>query len=147
MLVLLRAAAGPTVLVGVLAIVLGAVLRGGVGALGALLGVLLVLAFFAVGQYALGVILANNPQAALTGALALYLVQVGVLFGLIALLKDATVIDPKVFALTVVACTLTWTCAEVWTVGRTNMLVVEPGTGPGAGGTATQSGSSVGDRP
>jgi ATP synthase protein I len=130
-LVILRAAAGPTVIVGVLATVLGAVFRGGPGALGAALGAIVVLVFFSVGQYVLGVILDNNPQTALSAALTLYLVKIGVLFALIAMLKDATVFDPKVFGLSVLACTIAWTCAEVWALGKTKMLVVEPGSGPG----------------
>ncbi len=130
---ILRAAAGPTVIVGVLAVVLGAVLKGGPGALGAAIGMVVVLVFFSVGQYVLGIILDNNPQAAMSAALTLYLVKIGVLFALIAVLKDATVFDPRVFGLTVLACTIAWTCAEVWALGRTKMLVVEPGSGPGQG--------------
>ncbi len=132
--VILRAAAGPTVLVGVLVVVIAALVRGGAGALGAAIGAVVVLAFFSVGQYVLGVILERNPQTAMSAALVLYLVKVGVLIALIAVLKDVTVFDAQVFGLSVLACTLTWTVAEVWAVGKTRMLVVEPGSGPMAPG-------------
>ncbi len=129
--VILRAAAGPTVIVGVLAMALAGVLRGWSGVLAAALGAVVVLAFFAVGQYVLGVILERNPESAMTAALVLYLVKVVVLFALIAVVRGAPGFDSRAFALTILACTLTWTCAEVWALGRTRMLVVEPGSGPG----------------
>jgi len=132
--VVLRAAAGPTVLVGIVAIALGAWQQGGAGALGAAIGLVVVVVFFSVGQYGLGVILDRNPDMALSAALVLYLVKIGVLFGFIAAFKDTTVFDPKVFGLTVLACTLVWTAAEVWAMGKTKMLVIEPGSGPGRPG-------------
>jgi ATP synthase protein I len=130
-LIVLRAAAVPTLLVGLLAVLIGALVVGGAGALGAAIGTVVVLVFFAVGQYALGIVLATNPQAAMSAALVLYLVKIGILFGMIAVFQDTTAFDPKVFGLTVLACTLTWTAAEVWAVGKTKMLVIEPGSGPG----------------
>ena len=143
-LVILRAAALPTLLAGVIATVIGAITRGTPGAWGAIIGTLVVLLFFSVGQYALGVILDNNPQMALSAALALYLVKVGVLFGFIIAFKNTTLFDPKVFGMTVLACTLVWTIAEVWALGRTRMLVVEPGTGPGGVGSGGVGSSGVG---
>jgi hypothetical protein len=35
--------------------------------------------------------------------------------------------DTKVFAATVVVCTIAWTSAEVWVFSRTKVLYVEPG--------------------
>lgn len=128
---ILRAAAGPTVIVGVVAVVVAGALRGGSGALAAVLGALVVLGFFAVGQYVLGVILERSPESAMTAALGLYLVKVMLLFALIAVFRGFAGFDSRAFALTILACTLTWTCAEVWALGRTKMLVVEPGSGPG----------------
>ncbi len=45
---------------------------------------------------------------------------------LIALLKDATWLDPKVFAITVVMCTLAFTGVAVLTTQRAKVLYVEP---------------------
>jgi ATP synthase protein I len=124
--VVLRAAAIPTVIVGLLAIGLAALLRGSSGAVAAVLATVIVLAFFGTGQYVLGRILSSNPQLALSGALLLYITQVGVLFVLIALLKDATWLDPKVFAITVVVLTLVWTSGAVVASQRTKVLYVDP---------------------
>jgi ATP synthase protein I len=124
--VVLRAAAIPTVIVGLLAIGLAALLRGSSGAVAAVLATVIVLALFGTGQYVLGRILSSNPQLALSGALLLYITQVGVLFVLIALLKDATWLDPKVFAITVVVLTLVWTSGAVVASQRTKVLYVDP---------------------
>lgn len=118
-------------IVGILAVVLAGVLRGWSGVLAAALGAVVVLAFFAVGQYVLGVILERNPESAMTAALVLYLGKVVLLFALIAVFRGFPAFDSRTFALTILACTLTWTFAEVWALGKTRMLVVEPGSGPG----------------
>jgi ATP synthase protein I len=122
----LRAAIIPTLVVGVLAVIVAAVLRGGAGAVAAVLALVIVLAFFASGQYVLGRILSRNPELALSGGLLLYLTQVLVLFGLIALLRDATWLDSRVFAGVVVVLTLVWTTAAVLATLRTRVLYVEP---------------------
>lgn len=124
--VVLRAAAIPTAAVGVLAIVVCGLVRGGQGALGAAIGTLIVIAFFSAGQYALGRILITNPQMAMTGALAIYLVKIFVLFGFLAVFKNTTLFDSQCFAITVVVCTFVWLIAEVLAMGRTKMLYVEP---------------------
>jgi ATP synthase protein I len=124
--VVLRAAFIPTAIVGVVAIVLAGVLRGSAGLVAAALAVVVVLAFFASGQYVVGRVLSSNPQLALSTALLVYLTQIIVLFVLIALLQDASWLDPKVFALTVVVCTLVWTGMAVLTTQRTKVLYVDP---------------------
>jgi ATP synthase protein I len=124
--VVLRTAVVPTVLVGLVAIVLGAVLKGGNGALGAALGAVVAVVFFAGGQWGIDKVLKGNPDLALGGALVVYLTQIIVLFVLIALLKDATWLDGKVFAMTILACTLTWVGASVFAWSRVKTLYVEP---------------------
>lgn len=122
----LRASVGATAVVGVLAVVVAYLARGGNGALAATLGASIVVLFFASGQYVLGRILSSNPELVLSAGLLLYLTQIAVLFVLIALLQDATWLDPKVFAITVVACTLTFTGVAVLATQRTKVLYVEP---------------------
>lgn len=124
--VVLRASVIPTVVVGILAVVVAYLAKGGNGALAAALGAAIVVLFFASGQYVLGRILSSNPQLVLSAGLLLYLTQIAVLFVLIALLKDATWLDPKVFAITVVVCTLTFTGMAVLATQRTKVLYVEP---------------------
>jgi len=67
---------------------------------------------------------------AMTVALMVYLLKIGVLLVFIVLFQDTTAFDTKVFALTVLACTLAWTAAEVWVFARTKVLYVDPQQGP-----------------
>jgi ATP synthase protein I len=124
----LRAALIPTLVVGVIAVIAGFALRGTAGGVAAILALVIVVGFFASGQYVLGRILSSNPQLMLSGGLLLYLTQILVLFVLIALLRDATWLDPRVFAAVVVVLTLVWTTAAVLASLRTKVLYVEPDT-------------------
>jgi ATP synthase protein I len=122
----LRWAGVVTVLVGAAAAVIGGATAGSKGVIGAVVGALVVVVFFTVGQLILGSVLRNNPQMAMTVALMTYLVKLGVLFVFIIIFADTTLFDTKVFAATVVACTVAWTTAEVWVFSRTKVLYVEP---------------------
>ena len=113
-------------IIGVAAIVVGLLARGAQGAVGALVATILVLVFFSVGQVILGAVLRSNPQMAMTVALMTYLVKIGVLFVFIILFAETTMFDTKVFAATVVACTIAWTVAEVWVFAVTKVLYVDP---------------------
>lgn len=130
----LRAAVVPTVVVGVLAVVVSTVLAGGLGALGAGLGFVITLAFFVGGQLAVDRVLRGNPQVALGAALLVYVVQILVLFVLIALLQDQTWLNVKAFAATIIACTLTWLGAQVWAWNHVKVLYVEPVADPAPDG-------------
>jgi ATP synthase protein I len=123
----LRWAGLATLAVGVVAVLIGLAASGAGGAIGAAIAVAIVLVFFSIGQLILGSVLRNNPQMAMTVALMTYLVKLGVLFVFIILFADTTLFDTKVFAATVVVCTIAWTSAEVWVFSRTKVLYVEPG--------------------
>lgn len=99
--------------------------------MGAALATLIVVIFFGAGQLVLGRVIASNPQMALTAALMIYLVKVGILLALLILLSGATFFDPKAFGLTIVACTIAWTCMELWVYSSSKILYVQPGMGPG----------------
>jgi ATP synthase protein I len=124
-LVLRRAGIG-TLVAGGIVVAISAAIAGSSGALGATLGTLLVIAFFSVGQFVLGAVLKSNPQMALTMALTLYLVKVGVLLLIIVLFADTTLFDTKTFAAAILTGTLVWTMLEVWIFGTTKVLYVEP---------------------
>ncbi len=115
-----------TFVVGIVATVIGGLVAGSQGVIGGVLGTVLVIVFFSVGQLILGSVLKNNPQSALLVAMALYIVKIVVLLGLLLALQHATFFAPRVFAATIVACTLTWTFVEVWYFSRTKVLYVEP---------------------
>ncbi|MGV1036239.1 MAG: hypothetical protein ACOYD0_04335 [Candidatus Nanopelagicales bacterium] len=122
-----------TAAVGIAATIIATVVAGSKGAIAGALGTIVVLAFFGLGQYVVARVLRNNPAIAMNMALLVFVLQMGVLFVLMAILKDATFFASRAFALTVVVCALVWTGAAVWVLMRTKVLYVEPGTGPGVG--------------
>ena len=71
--------------VGAVAAVIATVVEGGHGLVGAALATLIVVIFFGAGQLVLGRVIASNPQMALTAALMIYLVKVGILLALLIL--------------------------------------------------------------
>jgi ATP synthase protein I len=89
-----------------------------------------VVIFFAVGQLALDKVIRTNPGIATSMALLLYLVKVAVLFVLLLIFKDTQAFDTKVFAATIVSCTVVWLVAETWAFATAKVLYVEPGSGP-----------------
>ena len=118
--------------VGVVAAVISTIAYGGQGLVGAVLATAIVVIFFSAGQLVLGRVIAANPQMALTAALMIYLVKIGILLGLLIVLSGATFFNPKAFGLTIVACTIAWTCMELWVYSSTKILYVQPGAGPGS---------------
>lgn len=124
----LRVSIPVTVAVGIVAAVIGALVASdpGKALLGAGIGTLIVVAFFTVGQVVVGAVLRSAPQMAMSVALMVYLLKISVLFIFIILFQGTTAFDTKVFALTIVACTLAWTIAEVWIFARTKVLYVDP---------------------
>jgi ATP synthase protein I len=128
-LVLTRAG-GVTGVVGGISVIVGWLIAGTSGFIGAFIGAAIVVIFFTVGQFFLGRVLRTNPQMALTVALTIYLLKVGVLLILIILFAETTLFDTKVFAATIIACTLAWTIAEMWIFATTKVLYVEPESSP-----------------
>ena len=126
----LRRAGIVTIAVGAIVTLIGTVTVGSKGLIGGLLGTVLVVVFFAVGQVVVGWAIANVPEMGLTIALATYLVKVGLLFGLLIALNGTTAFNTKVFAIAIVACTIAWTVTEVLVYSRTKVLYVEPGGQP-----------------
>ena len=124
-LVLRRAGLG-TAVAGVVVVVISGIVAGSSGAVGAILGTILVIVFFSVGQFALGAVLKSNPHMALTMALTLYLVKVGVLLLIIILFADTNLFDTKTFAAAILTGTMVWTVVEVWIFGTSKVLYVDP---------------------
>ena len=116
----------PTALVGVLCILVGYFTRAAHGALGAAIAVVIVLVFFTIGQLALDSVLRKNPTLAMTVAMLMYLVKIGVLFVLLLIFKDTSAFDTKVFAATILVETLVWTGSEVWAFATAKVFYVDP---------------------
>ena len=123
-------AAVPTLIVGGVAVLAGGAARGTPGATGAVVAASIVLVFFTIGQVVLARVIATNPTMAMTVAMTMYLVKIGGLFGFLLAFKDTTAFDTQVFAATVLACTLVWTGAEVWSYGTSRPLYVDPDDRP-----------------
>ena len=127
---LILRAALPTFVVGALATITGFSSRGTEGLIAGLFGTFLVVIFFAAGQLALDKVIRTNPALATSMALLLYLIKIVILFVLLLLFQDTEAFDTKVFAATIVSCTVVWLVAETWAFATAKVLYVEPGSGP-----------------
>lgn len=112
--------------VGIVGTVIGGIVAGGPGVIAGLMATVVVLLFFGLGQLAVQKVLANNPALGLNAALGVYLGQIIVLFLILALLKDATFFDTRVFAATVAVCALVWTGLIVAALTKRPSAYVEP---------------------
>jgi ATP synthase protein I len=122
----LRRAGAITLVVGIVCTVVGTVMFGSKGLLAGVLGTVIAVGFFASGQYIVSRVLRNSPETAFMTALAVYVGQILVLFILLLVLKDATFFAPKVFAATIIACTLAWIFASASVTWRAKVLYVDP---------------------
>ena len=124
--VIIRRSALVTAPVALLMIVLGALLGGAKGLLGAVLGVALVIAFFGISVLVVGRFARVSPQAMMMAAIATYLMKILVLLFLVGRFQDSTAFNPRIFGLTAIVCVLTYSAAQmIWSM-RLKMLYVEP---------------------
>ena len=101
------------------------------GALAALLGVSIAVAFFASGLYVMKRVTNTNPISVLAGALAVYLGQVIFLGIVIFSLSGAPWLDGKAFGLSVLAVALIWQVSQVMAFVRLRKPVYdEPASDP-----------------
>ena len=124
--VIIRRSALVTAPVALLLIVLGALLGGTKGLLGAALGVALVIAFFGISVLVVGRFARVSPQAMMRAAFATYLIKILVLLFLVGRFQDSTAFNPRIFGITAIVCVLTYSAAQmIWSM-RLKMLYVEP---------------------
>lgn len=124
--VILRRSAVITAPVAILMIVLSAILGGGKGLLGAVLGVALVAAFFGISAFAVGQAARRGPRAMMMTALTTYIVKIVVLLVLVSRYSDTTAFNGKLFGLTALVCILVWTTVQVMVSARLKVPYVEP---------------------
>jgi ATP synthase protein I len=122
----LRRAGTVSVVVGVVCTIVGTVVAGTEGLIAGVLGTIIAVGFFASGQYIVERVLRNSPETAFMTALAVYVGQVLVLFIILLALKNATFFAPKVFAATIIACTLSWILMSMMVSWRSKLLYVDP---------------------
>jgi len=124
--VILRRSALLTAPVALLMIVLGAVLGGTKGLLGAVIGVALVIVFFGISVLVVGRAAKVSPQAMMAAAVGTFLAKIVVLIILLSVFQDSTAFNGKIFGLTVIVCVIAYSGAQVLSSMRLKMLYVEP---------------------
>jgi ATP synthase protein I len=115
-----------TSVVAAVAVVLCAALGGSKGAYGALIGVGVVTAFFAISIIVVGRAARVNPMAMMVAALGTFLGKMIAFLIVLALLRHSTAFNGKMLGFTALACILAWSASQVITSMKLKMLYVEP---------------------
>ncbi|MFH8379694.1 hypothetical protein ACH4E7_01950 [Kitasatospora sp. NPDC018058] len=110
---ILRGAAIPTAVAGIIAMAISFVVAGGKGLLGALFGALLVMAFFSFGQVALDRLTRSNPHIMMAAGLLVYTTQILLVGIVLAIFKNTELFNRQAFAFTLLGCALIWTGFQV----------------------------------
>lgn len=130
----LKSAAIPTLVAGVVAMVVALLTAGGEGVLGAAIGTVLVGVFFTISVVVVSYAARVSPQMMAIAAMLSYLVKVIAIMVVLTAFRDTTMWDNQAFAWSVVVCTLVWTGFEVRAFMKTKLLYVDPEAGvPGKG--------------
>ncbi|MEV0219487.1 hypothetical protein [Streptomyces sp. NPDC050704] len=137
---ILLQAAVPTAAVGAIAVAVSAVVAGGKGAIGAVVGTLVVIAFMGLGLFVLQRTAASLPQLFQAMGLMLYVSQLLLLLIFVSLFKDTTLFNPKAFAVALVLGTVTWMAAQARAQMKAKILYVDPDS---ESGKSEKSGSST----
>jgi ATP synthase protein I len=124
--VILRRSAMLTAPVALLMIVLGAVLGGTKGLLGAALGVALVIAFFGISVLVVGRAARVSPQAMMAAAVGTFVVKILVLIILLGSFQNSTAFNDRIFGLTVIVCVIAYSAAQMISSIRLKVPYVEP---------------------
>lgn len=122
----LAQAAVPTAAAGAVAAVVSALVAGGEGAVGALVGTVVVILFMGIGLYVLQRTAKSLPHLFQAMGLMLYSAQILLLFVFVAAFRDTTLFHPKAFALTLAGTTLVWITAQTRAHMKSKILYVEP---------------------
>ncbi|MFF9848632.1 hypothetical protein [Streptomyces litmocidini] len=117
----------PSAAVGAIATVVSGVVAGGKGAIGAVVGTLVVILFMGIGQLVLQRTAKSLPHLFQAMGLMLYTAQLLVLFIFLALLKNTTLFDFKAFAFTLLATTVVWVAAQARAYMKAKITYIDPG--------------------
>ncbi|MEV7087023.1 hypothetical protein AB0O07_14145 [Streptomyces sp. NPDC093085] len=134
-------AAVPTAAAGAVAAAVSGVVAGGKGALGAVVGAVVVIVFMGIGLMVLERTAKSLPHLFQAMGLMLYTAQLLLLVIFVGLFKDTTLFEPKAFAFTLVVATLVWIAAQARAHMKAKILYVEPDSSTAA--KAEKSGSSA----
>ncbi|MFG2649321.1 hypothetical protein [Streptomyces sp. NPDC048436] len=116
----------PTAAVGAIAAVVSGVVAGGKGAIGAVVGTLVVIAFMGIGMFVLQRTAKALPHLFQMMGLLLYVAQLLLLLIFVGLFKDTTLFNPKAFAVGLVLATVVWMATQARAHMKAKILYVEP---------------------
>lgn len=136
----LRGAAIPTALAGIVAVIISSLAAGAKGAIGAAAATAVVLVFFALGLFALQRFTRKYPELMMGVGLVTYMTQVLLLGIVMAVFKDTTLFNTKAFGLTVLGTALVWIAAMGRGYLKAKTFYVDPESTPGASGDAADKG-------
>lgn len=125
---IIRGAAIPAAVAGLLAVPLGAVFAGASGAVGVALGVVVAMAFFGTGLYTLGAVGRRWPELFFGAAFLIYTTQMVLLLILLLLLREADFLHGQAFAAGVLVGLVTWLAGQVRAHMRLKIPYVVPTT-------------------
>jgi ATP synthase protein I len=129
---ILLSAAIPAAATGAIAAAVSGVVAGGKGALGAVLGTVVVIAFMGIGLVVLQRTAKSFPHLFQAMGLMLYTAQLLLLFIVMALLKNATFFDFKAFAFTLLAVTIIWIAAQARAYMKAKIMYIDDPEKPGS---------------
>lgn len=119
--------ATPTAAVGAVATLAGGLLAGGDGAIGAVVGCVVVILFMALGQMALNWVGKAMPHLFQGMGLMIYSAQLVLLLIFILSIRNTSLFDLQVFALSLVAAVIAWITTQAVLHSRSKTLYVDPG--------------------
>ena len=124
--VILRRSAMVTAVAALVMVVLSAIVGGGKGLVGALLGVGLVIVFFGISAAAMNWASRRSPQVMMVTAISTYLIKILVLLFFVVRYSGTTAFNGKAFGFTVVVCVVVYTAAQAMVSARLKVPYVEP---------------------
>jgi ATP synthase protein I len=116
----------PTAAAGAVAAVISGVVAGGKGAIGSVVGTLVVILFMGIGMVVLQRTAKSLPQLFQAMGLMLYTAQLLLLFIFMAVFKDTTLFNPKAFAFTILGTTVIWVAAQARAYMKAKIFYVDP---------------------
>ncbi|WP_116243896.1 hypothetical protein [Nocardiopsis sp. FIRDI 009] len=123
---ILRGAALPTAVVGVVALIVGVALAGTQGLFGALFGVALVIGAFAISAFVISWTGGRRPELLLPVAFLVYTTKLGILLAILLLFRGTTALDTTVFGWTALACVIAWLAAQAVAIKRSKQPTIVP---------------------
>ncbi|CAL9524048.1 MULTISPECIES: hypothetical protein [Streptomyces] len=123
----------PTAAAGAVAAVAGGVFAGGQGVIGAAFGAVIVILFMGIGLTVLQWVARSFPYLFQAMGLMLYTTQILLLAVVLAVFKNTTLFDTKVFAFSLLGTTLVWIAAQARAHMKAKIMYVEPESSKGNG--------------